>query len=54
MRRYVLIIIFYISPLLVSATSQLNWDSLRHEVRVGWGKPIYESAMLISIMPYIL
>ncbi len=23
----------------------MQWDSLRHEVRVGWGDPIFESAM---------
>lgn len=34
-----------LSSWLVAASEQAPWDSLRHEVRVGWGDPIFESAM---------
>lgn len=52
MRRILLITIFCISTLLVSASSQSAWDGLQHEVRVGWGDPIFESAMKYEL-PHI-
>lgn len=29
----------------MAGNPKMPWDSLRHEVRVGWGDPIFESAM---------
>lgn len=41
--------VLFIVLLFVSASGwakmPMPWDSLRHEVRVGWGDPIFESAM---------
>jgi len=39
-------------PLCVSAKTPMPWDSLRHEIRVGWGDPIFESAMMYEF-PHI-
>lgn len=44
--KKILFLLLSVLPLLAWAEKKpMPWDSLRHEVRVGWGDPIFESAM---------
>jgi len=45
MKKYILYLLVLLPVLGWARTTPMSWDSLRHEVRVGWGDPIFESAM---------
>lgn len=43
--KKILLVICLIPLACWAKSTPMQWDSLRHEVRVGWGDPIFESAM---------
>lgn len=45
MRRFLVICALLLPLMLQAQKEQMAWDGLRHEIRVGWGDPIFESGM---------
>jgi len=45
MKKYILYLLLLLPVIGWARTTSMPWDSLRHEVRIGWGDPIFESAM---------
>lgn len=45
MKKYIAVVFLLLPIVSLAKTPKYPWDCLRHEVRVGWGDPIFESAM---------
>jgi len=48
MRKYLIYLLLMLPMFAWARSVSVPWDSLRHEVRVGWGDPLFESAMKYS------
>lgn len=49
MRKNLTFLLLLLPVLSWAEKTSMSWDSLRHEVRIGWGDPLFESATKYEI-----